>query len=147
MAVDPHRTTPIQYYAGADLIKPNRDEAFILSGLQLDELRQNPNSIYEVADAIRQKTQCKQLVITMGGDGVLIAQDSGVTRVPTSPRQVFDVTGAGDTFIASLCLAWWGGFDLVTAACMANAASGVVIGKVGCVPCSIEELKQALQSE
>jgi D-glycero-beta-D-manno-heptose-7-phosphate kinase len=145
VAVDPHRTTPVSYYAGADLIKPNRDEAFILSGLKLDDLRLNPNSIYEVADAIRKQTQCKSLVITMGGDGVLIAQESGITRVPTSPRQVFDVTGAGDTFVASLCLAWWSGIDLVTSACLANAAAGVVIGKVGSVPCTLDELKQALQ--
>lgn len=145
VAVDPHRTTPVHYYAGADLIKPNRDEAFILSGLQLDDLRQNPNSIYEVAAAIRKQTNCKTLVITMGGDGVLISEESGITRVPTSPRQVFDVTGAGDTFVASLCLGWWGGLDLVTSACLANAAAGVVIGKVGSVPCTLEELKQALQ--
>ncbi len=144
VAVDPHRTTPVRYYRGADLIKPNKEEAFILSGLQLDDLRQNPNSIYEVAGAIQKQTQTPNLVITMGGEGVLICSGSQFTLVPTSPRQVFDVTGAGDTFVAALTLAWWSGFDLPTAACMANAASGVVIGKVGSVPCTLPELKQAL---
>lgn len=147
VAVDPHRTTPVRYYRGADLIKPNKEEAFLLSGLQLDDLRQNPNSIYEVAGAIQKQTGAANLVITMGGDGVLICNGSQFTRVPTASRQVFDVTGAGDTFIAALTLAWWSGFDLPTSACMANAAAGVVIGKIGSVPCSLDELKEALAEE
>lgn len=144
VAVDPHRTTPIHYYRGADLIKPNRDEAFILSGLQIDDLRQNPNSILEVAQAIRQQTDCKNLVVTMGGEGVLVFEANQSTRVPTRPRQVFDVTGAGDTYVATLCLGWWSGFDLIQSACLANAAAGVVVGKIGSVPCSLDELKSAL---
>jgi bifunctional ADP-heptose synthase (sugar kinase/adenylyltransferase) len=65
-------------------------------------------------------------------------------QVPTSPRQVFDVTGAGDTFIAALTLAWWSGYTLAQAACVANAASGVVVGKIGSVPCTRIELEEAL---
>lgn len=144
VAVDPHRTTPLSYYSGADLIKPNRDEAFILSGLELDDLRQNPDSIFEVAAEIRKQTQSSNIVITLGGDGVLLGLPEGYIKIPTASRQVFDVTGAGDTFIASLCLGWWSGFDLPTAACLANAAAGVVVGKVGSVPCEINDLKAAL---
>jgi rfaE bifunctional protein kinase chain/domain len=150
VAVDPHRTTPVRYYHGADLIKPNREEAFILSGLNLDDLRERADSIIEVAEAIRKQTNCKALAITSGSQGVYLfgdlAQKESAVQVPTSPRQVFDVTGAGDTFIAALTLAWWSGFSLVQAACVANSASGVVVGKIGSVPCSRPELVEALKA-
>ena len=60
--------------------------------------------------------------------------------MPTVARQVFDVTGAGDTVIAALALATAGGFTLPEACLFGNAAAGVVVGKVGCVPCAREEL-------
>ncbi len=58
---------------------------------------------------------------------------------------MFDVTGAGDTYLAAFSLAWFSGLSLETAAIMANAAAGVVVGKIGCVPCSQEELREALE--
>jgi rfaE bifunctional protein kinase chain/domain len=149
VVVDPHRTTPVRYYRGADLIKPNRDEAFILSGLNLDDLRQNADSVVEVARAIQEQTNTTHLIVTQGKDGVVIFSGAEPSRgqiVPTEPRQVFDVTGAGDTYLAAFALAWFSGLDLVTAAVMANAAAGVVVGKIGCVPCSQAELVDALNS-
>ncbi len=144
--VDPHRTTPVHFYRGADLIKPNRDEAFVLSGLNIDDLRQTEDSILRVAQAIFEKTKVPYLTITQGQDGVLVFEGDKVTHVPTRSRQVFDVTGAGDTFLAAFSLAWLSGYSLEAAAVTANAASGVVVGKVGSVPCSREELKKALDA-
>jgi D-beta-D-heptose 7-phosphate kinase/D-beta-D-heptose 1-phosphate adenosyltransferase len=54
------------------------------------------------------------------------------------------VTGAGDTYVAAFCLAWFGGLAPEVAAVMANAAAGVVVGKIGSVPCSTKELLEAL---
>lgn len=144
--VDPNKTTPLRYYRGADLIKPNKDEAFALSGLNLDELRMGPETMIEVASAIREKAQCQVLVITQGKDGVLIVEGEKFTQIPTVSRQVFDVTGAGDTFLAAFSMAWCSGMELIPSALMANAASGVVVGKIGALPCTREELIEALET-
>ncbi len=144
VVVDPHRTTPLRYYRGADLIKPNREEAFILSGLNLDDLHQNPNSVVEVARSIQKQTGAANLIITQGKDGVVLFEGESARVIPTESRQVFDVTGAGDTYVAAFCLAWFGGVDAAVAAVMANAAAGVVVGKIGSVPCSKQELLAVL---
>jgi D-glycero-beta-D-manno-heptose-7-phosphate kinase len=144
VVVDPHRTTPVRFYRGADLIKPNRDEAFVISGLNTDDLHLNENSLLEVAQAIQSQTACKNLIITQGKAGVTLFQGSQATNIPTQPRQVFDVTGAGDTYLAAFCLAWFSGLDAITACIMANFASGVVVGKIGSVPCTKQELLEAM---
>lgn len=144
VVIDPHRTTPVHFYRGADLIKPNRDEAFILSGLKIDDLHMRDDSILSVARAIQDQTNCPNLIITQGKAGVTLFTKGQSTHIPTEPRQVYDVTGAGDTYLAAFSLAWFCGFDIVTAAVMANAASGVVVGKIGSVPCSKQELIAAL---
>ena len=144
VVVDPHRTTPISYYRGADLIKPNRDEAFILSGLNVDDLHLDDKTLTRVGRAIQEKANCKNLIITQGKDGVTFFQDEKMTTIPTLPRQVYDVTGAGDTYLAAFCLAWFADFDPIAAAVMANYAAGVVVGKIGSVPCSKAELLEAM---
>ena len=151
VVVDPHRTTPLRYYRGADVLKPNREEAYLLSGLNLDDLREHPNSLIDVAEAIHEQTRCTHLIVTQGQKGVtLFSREKSAfdghdaTSIPTDARQVFDVTGAGDTYLAAFSLAWFSGLSLETAAVMANAAAGVVIGKIGCVPCSQEELRAVL---
>ena len=144
--VDPHRSTPVEYFRGADFIKPNREEAFILSGLAMDEARHGVEGLLKVGAKLREKTQCSYLAITQGKDGVFIFGDEGIQNIPTTSRQVFDVTGAGDTFLASFSLAWLSGMSVQDAAVMANMASGIVVGKIGCVPCQLDELKEALKA-
>lgn len=143
---DPHPTTPAEYYRGVDLMTPNRDEAVALSGLNVDDLRERPDSLLEVGAALMDKTQSQQLIITRGKEGMSLFVSGGVTRIPTYARQVFDVTGAGDTVIATLALAWSAGMDLVDAGILANFAAGVVVGKVGCVPCTPVEILTAIDS-
>ncbi len=144
VVVDPHRTTPVRYYRDADLIKPNRDEAFILSGLNLDDLRVSKNSVTEVAHAIQKQTGAPNVIITQGKDGVVFFSGDSATVIPTESQQVYDVTGAGDTYVAAFCLAWFGGLSPEVAAVMANSAAGIVVGKIGCVPCSQQELLSVL---
>ena len=138
--VDPNRSTPASFYNGADVITPNRDEAVELSGLDYNELRQNPKFILEVGLALRERMKADNIVITRGKEGMSVINAAEAVHMPTFARQVFDVTGAGDTVIAALALAVVGGFTLPEACVFGNVAAGVVVGKVGCVPCTRGEL-------
>ncbi|MFZ4403852.1 MAG: D-glycero-beta-D-manno-heptose-7-phosphate kinase [Pseudobdellovibrionaceae bacterium] len=144
--VDPHRSNPAEFYAGADLIKPNYDEAVALSGLKFDELRENPNKVLEVGRAVQAKSKAQEVVLTQGQQGMTIFTNNEVHNVPTFARKVFDVTGAGDTVIAALALGLAAELDLVTACTLANYAAGVVVGKIGCVPCGREELVDYIET-
>jgi rfaE bifunctional protein kinase chain/domain len=143
--VDPHRTNAATFYAGADLLKPNFDEALALSGLNYDEMRDHPNKVVEVGRALQKITGAKQVVMTRGKDGMTIFSGSEIAQVPTYARQVFDVTGAGDTVIAALSLAISAGLPLQQACQLANFAAGVVVGQVGCVPCTVQELRDYIE--
>jgi len=144
--VDPHRTTPLSYYRGADLMTPNYDESVALSGEPADELRLDSEHLNRVGRKILDGMNASQLVITRGKDGMRLFEGGRVTDLPTFARQVFDVTGAGDTVIAALALAWGAGFPLAQACALANFAAGVVVGKVGCVPCHTSELIDYMQT-
>ncbi|WP_374077864.1 D-glycero-beta-D-manno-heptose-7-phosphate kinase [Bdellovibrio bacteriovorus] len=146
LMVDPHRNNPGSFYLGVDLIKPNYDEAVVLTGLDFDDLRDNPNKVVEVGRALQKITGAKEVVLTRGKDGMTIFSGDEITEVPTYARKVFDVTGAGDTVIAALSLGLVSGLSLVHSCMLANYAAGVVVGKVGCVPCEIPELKEYIQT-
>lgn len=146
LLVDPHRNNPGDFYAGCDLIKPNYEEAVILAGLDFDSLRENPNRVEQAGRALQKKTGAKQVVLTQGKEGMSIFDGEQISKVPTRAQKVFDVTGAGDTVIAALALGLAGGLDLVTSCSLANFAAGVVVGKIGCVPCELSELREALQA-
>lgn len=139
--VDPHRTNQAEFYAGVTLIKPNFDEALALSSLTYDDLRDHPSKVIEIGEALRKKAKASQAVVTRGKEGMLVFSERGAVQVPTYARQVFDVTGAGDTVIATLSIALCAGFTLEQAAVLANYAAGVVVAQVGCVPCTLDELK------
>lgn len=141
--VDPNPKSNAMLYQGSYLMTPNRDEAVALSGVDYDELRDDKNLLLKVGTALRDKLGLTHLVMTRGRDGMSLFSDQGVTHLPTFAKQVFDVTGAGDTVIAALALAHSTGADLISSCVFANLAAGVVVGKVGCVPCSQEELLAA----
>lgn len=143
--VDPHKTSSGPFYKGVDLIKPNFDEALSLAGVDFDDIRENPNKVVEVGRRLQQITGAKQVVLTRGQDGMTIFSADEVTEVPTYARKVFDVTGAGDTVIAALALGLVSGLSLVHSCMLANFAAGVVVGKVGCVPCEVPELIEYIQ--
>ncbi len=140
--VDPHKTNRGDFYSGIDLLKPNFDEAMALSGISDEELKARPNQVFDIAQALQKQTGARELVITRGKDGMIIFSDQKVLQVPTYARQVFDVTGAGDTVIATLALSLAAGLTLTESCMLANFAAGVVVGHVGCVPCSTDELRE-----
>ncbi len=115
------------YRAGmATLLKPNWREACELVGMEPDRADQET-----VVRTLTQRYDADAL-ITLGGDGILVAEKSGaVQRVPTRPREAFDVAGAGDTTLAVIALALSAGGSLTDAAILANLAGGIVVEKSG----------------
>jgi rfaE bifunctional protein kinase chain/domain len=144
--VDPHRTNPGDFYQGVDLLKPNFDESLALAGISYEDYKIHRKNIAEVGTTLRDKIKSKYVILTQGKEGMSIFSDEETMQVPTFARQVFDVTGAGDTVIAALALGLSSGFSIDEACVLANFAAGVVVGKVGCVPCEVAELKDYMLS-
>ncbi len=144
--VDPNSKTPLGIYRGADVMTPNYDESIALSGVKIDELRAQSDALNQIGQKLMHEVGASQMVITRGKEGMRLFEKNQVTDMPTYARQVFDVTGAGDTVIAALALAWGPHFTLEQACAFGNFAAGVVVGKVGCVPCRIDELMHYIQS-
>lgn len=130
-------------YAGATLITPNRKEAAQAAGIAIvDEA-----SLHRAASIIHERSGVERLVVTCGPEGMVLFEKGRTPRVIRSEaRQVFDVSGAGDTVIAVLGLALAAGADWIEAAGLANAAAGIVVGKVGTATVSRKELALALGS-
>ena len=90
---------------------------------------------------------CRYLILKRGEQGMSIFERGcKPVHIPTIAREVFDVTGAGDTVIATAALALLGGLEIKEAAVMANAAAGVVVGKIGTATCDPEELLAAIEN-
>ena len=145
--VDPHLSTPPEHYQGADLLTPNLLEASELSKISFKKLDATEQTLFEVAESLIDIWKCKELVITRGKDGMSLFSGSkdSVTHMPTFAKQVFDVTGAGDTVIAALALARSAGFSLEESCVMGNLAAGTVVAKVGCVPCTEQDMMEILK--
>ena len=130
--------------SGLSLITPNRKEAFELAGLP-DETRQaNPladTNLLRVAERLLQELRPAVLLITLGELGMLLCQHGQKPfHIPTVAQEVFDVSGAGDTVIATFTLAIAAGASPLEAAILSNHAAGIVVGKTGTATVSPEEL-------
>jgi D-beta-D-heptose 7-phosphate kinase/D-beta-D-heptose 1-phosphate adenosyltransferase len=131
-----------QHYRAVDVITPNQSEAERASGVEITD----EASLVAAARRIRELLDCKNVLITRGEHGMSLLDEGGaVTHIPTVAREVYDVTGAGDTVIAALALALASGALLDEAAIIANTAAGVVVGKVGTATVSRAELLDVLQ--
>lgn len=126
-------------YAGATVITPNRAELAQVIGAWSSEAQ-----LVERAQALRKEHRLDGLMLTRSEDGMSLfdgdARDGGHTRVPAQAREVFDVTGAGDTVIATLAAMLACGLSLREAMPLANRAGGIVVGKFGTASVSYEEL-------
>jgi len=132
------------------LITPNRKEAFELAGITDGTRRLPPledKILLQAAADLLQRLQPALLLITLGEQGMLLCRrDREPLHIPTVAREVFDVSGAGDTVIASMTLAIALGASPVEAAIFANHAAGVVVGKVGTAVATPEELLASFSS-
>ncbi|MDP2861987.1 MAG: D-glycero-beta-D-manno-heptose-7-phosphate kinase [Desulfobacterales bacterium] len=128
-------------YSGVTLITPNRKEAALASGVEIT----SNSSLMEAGAKIIDRAGIERLLVTCGKDGmVLFERDKKPYKIRTEARQVFDVSGAGDTVIAVLGLCLASGASFRAAASVANTAAGIVVGKVGTATVSEKELTAAL---
>ena len=130
--------------AGLSLITPNRKEAFELADLPDDTRNANPladKNLMVVAERLLNELRPAVLLITLGEHGMLLCQRGQKPfHIPTVAQEVFDVSGAGDTVIATFTLAIAAGASPVEAAILSNHAAGIVVGKIGTATTSTEEL-------
>jgi len=139
VSVDPK--ADLAAYRGASLVKPNLREMEALAGARI----QTRDDLARAAERLRRRLGGAALAVTRGAAGMtLFGDDAPGIEVPTPPREVFDVQGAGDTAIAVLTLALRAGGSLLEAAVLANAAAGVVVAKIGTATASPDEVRERL---
>jgi D-beta-D-heptose 7-phosphate kinase/D-beta-D-heptose 1-phosphate adenosyltransferase len=137
-ALDPKPKRRLAFH-GLDLITPNKRESLQLAGME--PVPHQPFPAAAVCGRLHELYGTKHLVITLGEDGMLLSSDGKIVKqIPTAAREVYDVSGAGDTALAGLVLALAADADLESAAHFANAAAGVVVGKLGTATVTPEEL-------
>lgn len=125
------------HYRPASLVTPNHHEALRMTGLEED----SDAGLHRAAQIIREKLHCDAVLITRGDRGIMLLEgDGNPVFVETTAREVYDVTGAGDTVIATLAAALAAGATMQEAADLANHAAGIVVGKVGTAATSATEL-------
>lgn len=146
LTVDPHPHTSL-IWRGATAIKPNRAEAFVAAGLPQTAPVDPPTEDHPLLDAVRRLRamwQTESMLVTLGEQGVLLFDgDAPPYHTPTLAKDVFDVSGAGDTAIATLTLSLCAGASPREAAAIANCASGIAVGKLGTATASTAELLAA----
>ena len=142
LAVDPKPSRPVDY-ACPDLLTPNRLEALEMVGMSRESQAPFPRD--EVVEEIFKHFSPKMLAVTLGSEGMLLAESGKVkSLIPTAAREVFDVSGAGDTVIATLTLGLVAGETFEDSAHLANLAAGIVVGKVGTATVTPEEILTVL---
>ena len=140
LIVDP-KGRDFKKYEGASLITPNKKETALASGIEIvDE-----SSMARAARRLIEKTGINKILVTCGKEGmVYFDQSTSPYRIRTQARQVFDVSGAGDTVLALLGLGIAAGYSIRDAIALANTAAGIVVGKVGTATVTKAELAAAL---
>ena len=139
VALDPKPKRKLAF-RDLDLITPNKRESLQLAGIEL--LPHTPFPAADVCCRLHELYGTKHLVVTLGEDGMLLSSEGRILKtIPTAAREVFDVSGAGDTSLAALVLALSAGAPLESAAHFANAAAGVVVGKLGTATVTPKELR------
>lgn len=125
-------------YAGATLLTPNRAELKQVVGRWA-----NNEELTAKAQSLRTQLGLEALLVTRSEEGMTLFSDHGENHEPALAREVFDVSGAGDTVIATLAVMLASGLPLPKAMRLANVAAGVVVGKLGTATCTLAELRAA----
>lgn len=147
---DPNPRHPLEW-KNITAVKPNRNEAFLAAGVPwsdpVDPAGQD-QALLKVGDTLLNKWDTKYLLITLGEQGMMLFQKGNQPHyIPTKARQVFDVSGAGDTAIALFTLALCAGATPAEAAEIANHGSAVVVGKLGTATVTTEELLASFHND
>jgi rfaE bifunctional protein kinase chain/domain len=140
IAVDP-KMNNFPLYRGVTIVTPNRLEAEAAAGIQITDEK----SLIKVGNTLLDRFASEAVLITRGEEGMVLFERSGtVVTVPTVAKEVYDVTGAGDTVISTLTLSLASGSSYSEAAVVANYAAGIVVGKIGTATVSPEELQKTI---
>ncbi len=134
------------FFKGATVITPNTSEASEASRIPMTD----PSSVEKIGKSLLKRLKCNALVITQGEKGMAIFEPHQKPyRVPTVAKEVYDVTGAGDTVIGTMALALGTGprVTVKDAASLANYAAGIVVAKVGTATASSEELLKVIKEK
>ena len=137
--VDPKGTDFSKYY-GTNIIKPNRKEASIATGISITDNA----SLEKACRKMKEITGSEHVIITMSEDGMAIFSEDNLSIIPTKAQDVIDVTGAGDTVLAALGIALASGKSLKESCEFANHAAAIVVHKVGTATVTMEEIEQKL---
>jgi rfaE bifunctional protein kinase chain/domain len=141
LTVDP-KANDFCLYRGATIITPNKREAEHASGFKITD----NESLIQAGNQILIRTAADYILITRGEEGMTLIEKDDHLHLPTMAREVFDVTGAGDTVIATLTLALAAGASVREAAYIANHAAGIVVAKVGTAAVTRRELMAKLEA-
>lgn len=125
-------------YKGAYLLTPNKKEAELASKIKIE----NSDDLKEALQKLKDEVNLAVSVITLSENGIAILENDEVVIKPTVAREVYDVTGAGDTVLASLGFALSLGCDIFTSVEFANLAAGVVVGKIGSATATLDEIEE-----
>jgi len=140
VVVDP-KVDRLSYYKNVTMITPNHLEASEGSGIEIVDEK----SLCKAGKILLKKLKCEAVLITRGEQGMSLFEKSGkVTHIPTEAKEVYDVTGAGDTVVGTLSLALAAGAPFAAAARLANHAAGIVVGEVGTAAIHKEKLEEVL---
>lgn len=130
-------------YAGAYILTPNRKEAALASGVDI----RDSSSVMQAGYKILKALPIENILITCGKDGMVLFEQGAPPRtIRAKARQIYDVSGAGDTVVAVMGLALASGAPLFDASAIANTAAGIVVGKVGTAPVTKKDLSLAMGS-
>lgn len=137
-AYDPHPSEK-RNIQKMDILMPNKNEAYTLAGMS-----ESKNSLYDVAVKLIEIYKPKDLVIKRGSEGMSLYFSNCRYDQPTIAKEVFDVSGAGDTAIAALVLSVISGFSVIDSMKIANTAAGIVVGKRGTSITTLDEILQRI---
>ena len=141
VSVDP-KVGHFHLYKNVSLITPNLSEASLASGIEIVDEK----SLIHAGRDLLKKLSCSAVLITKGEQGMSLFEKNKVAHIPTVTRNVYDVTGAGDTVIAAFTIAYAAGATLEEAAVIANHAAGIVVGKIGTAVATPDEILKSLST-
>jgi len=142
LAVDP-KPEHGDWYRGVNIITPNNKEASEMAGFEIE----TEDDLKKAGKELLDRLQCAAVLITRGEKGMsLFTPETAPVSIPAHAREVYDVTGAGDTVVATLTVALVAGMSLVDAVKAANIAAGIVVGKIGTSIATLDEIKAVVNN-
>ncbi|RMG57327.1 MAG: D-glycero-beta-D-manno-heptose-7-phosphate kinase [Deltaproteobacteria bacterium] len=140
--VDPKRRD-VAFYKGCTLIKPNKKEAELFSGIEIE----NDEDLLKAGRLIMRRTRARAVLVTRGPEGMTLLEKGKkeAVSIPALTKEVYDVTGAGDTVISTVAASFAAGADLREASLLSNIAASVVVSEVGTSPITVEKLVRAIR--